>query len=64
VTYLGGEPDGWLATPLLSEPGGLSFADNKLYVADTNAHRIRVIDIKMKTISTLKLQGVEAPTKN
>jgi thiol-disulfide isomerase/thioredoxin len=61
VTFLGGEPAGWLATPLFHEPGGISYADGKLYVADTNAHRIRVIEVKSKTVSTLKLQGVEAP---
>ena len=61
-TFLGGEPEGWLATPLFSEPGGISYADGKLYVADTNAHRIRVVDLKTKTVSTLKLQGVEAPS--
>lgn len=64
TTYLGGEPEGWLATPLFSEPGGISYADGKLYVADTNAHRIRVVDLKTKTVSTLQLQGVEAPKKN
>ena len=61
TTFLGGEPEGWLATPLFSEPGGISYADGKLYVADTNAHRIRVVDLKTKAVSTLKLQGVEAP---
>jgi DNA-binding beta-propeller fold protein YncE len=60
-TFLGGEPDGWLATPLFQEPTGLSVAGGKLYVADTNAHRIRVIDLKTRAVSTLKLQGVEAP---
>lgn len=60
-TFLGGEPDGWLATPLFSEPAGICFADGKLYVADTNAHRVRVVDVKTKKVSTLKLQGVEAP---
>jgi DNA-binding beta-propeller fold protein YncE len=60
-TFLGGEPDGWLATPLFQEPAGLSVAGGKLYVADTNAHRIRVIDLKTRAVSTLKLQGVEAP---
>ena len=58
---MGGEADGWLATPVFSEPGGLSYADGKLYVADTNAHRIRVVDLKTKAVSTLNLQGVEAP---
>ncbi len=61
TTFLGGEPEGWLANPLFSEPGGICYADGKLYVADTNAHRIRVVDLKTKTVSTLKLQGVEAP---
>jgi DNA-binding beta-propeller fold protein YncE len=61
TTFLGGEPEGWLATPLFHEPGGISYADGKLYVADTNAHRIRVVDLKTKTVSTLSLQGVEAP---
>jgi DNA-binding beta-propeller fold protein YncE/thiol-disulfide isomerase/thioredoxin len=61
TTLLGGEPEGWLAGPLFSEPGGIHYAAGKLYVADTNAHRIRVVDLKKKTISTLRLQGVEAP---
>ncbi len=61
VTFLGGEPPGWLATPLFHEPGGISYAGGKLYVADTNAHRIRIVDVQTKTVSTLKLQGVEAP---
>ncbi|HKB40373.1 MAG TPA: thioredoxin-like domain-containing protein [Gemmataceae bacterium] len=60
-TFVGGEPDGWLAGPLFSEPGGLSYANGKLYVADTNAHRIRVVDLKTKKVATLKLQGVDAP---
>ena len=60
-TLIGGEPEGWLSTPVLQEPGGISYADGKLYLADTNAHRIRVVDLKTRAISTLKLQGVEAP---
>ena len=61
-TVLGGEEkDGWLTGPLLNEPAGLSFAAGKLYVADTNAHRIRVVDLKTKQVTTLKLTGVEPP---
>jgi sugar lactone lactonase YvrE len=60
-TFLGGEAEGWLATPLFFEPSGISCADGKLYVADTNAHRIRVVDLKTRAVSTLKLQGVEPP---
>jgi DNA-binding beta-propeller fold protein YncE len=60
-TFLGGEPAGWLATPLFNEPAGLCIAGGKIYVADTNAHRIRIVDLKTKAVSTLKLSGVEAP---
>ena len=60
-TWLGGEPEGWLATPVFHEPAGLSIAAGKLYVADTNAHRIRVVDIATKQVTTLKLTGVEPP---
>ncbi len=60
-SFVGGEPEGWLATPLFHEPGGISYANGKLYVADTNAHRVRVVDLKTKAVSTLKLQGVVAP---
>jgi thiol-disulfide isomerase/thioredoxin/DNA-binding beta-propeller fold protein YncE len=60
TTFLG-EPGGWLNGPLFNEPGGLSIAGEKMYVADTNGHRIRVVDLKTKAVSTLKLEGVEAP---
>jgi thiol-disulfide isomerase/thioredoxin len=60
TTFLG-DTGGWLTGPLFNEPGGLSFGADKMYVADTNGHRIRVVDMKTKAVSTLKLQGVEAP---
>jgi thiol-disulfide isomerase/thioredoxin len=44
-----------------NEPGGLSFAGNQLFVADTNNHRIAVVDVKTRAVSSLNLQGVEAP---
>jgi DNA-binding beta-propeller fold protein YncE len=56
-----GEQPGWLEKGTFNEPGGLSFAGDKLYVADTNNHRIRVIDMKTRAVTTLALQGVEAP---
>jgi sugar lactone lactonase YvrE len=61
TTFLG-EPAGWLNEPMFNEPGGLTFAGDTMYVADTNGHRIRVVDLKTKAVSTLKLEGVEAPT--
>ena len=41
------------------EPGGLSIARNKLYVADTNNHAIRVVDMKTKEVSTLQIKGLK-----
>ncbi len=35
------------------EPGGLSYADRKLYVADTNNNAIRVIDLAAGEVSTV-----------
>jgi hypothetical protein len=42
-----------------NEPGGLSIADGKLYVADTSSHQIRIVDLETRAVSTLELQGVE-----
>jgi DNA-binding beta-propeller fold protein YncE len=61
-TFLGGdEPDGWFAGPMFHEPAGLSIAGGKLYVADTNAHRIRVVDLATREVATLPLTGVDPP---
>jgi DNA-binding beta-propeller fold protein YncE len=60
-TVLGGGPPGWLIGPAFNEPAGLSFAGGKLYVADTNAHRIRVVDPATMQVTTLRLTGVEPP---
>jgi len=62
TSYLGGEPSGWFSRPTFNEPAGLSHANGKLYVADTNAHRIRVVDLKTKQVSTLSLKGVQPPS--
>jgi DNA-binding beta-propeller fold protein YncE len=43
------------------EPGGLSVANGKLYIADTNNHAIRLIDLKTKEATTLKLTGLQPP---
>ncbi|MBI5757123.1 MAG: redoxin domain-containing protein [Planctomycetales bacterium] len=49
--------------PRFSEPAGLAFAPkaNKLYVADTNNHLIRVVDLKSGKVSKLALDGVTPP---
>ena len=43
------------------EPGGLSAAGGRLYVADTNNHAIRAVDLKTREVSTLRLFGLTAP---
>jgi DNA-binding beta-propeller fold protein YncE len=60
-TTIKGQGGGWLGGKAFMEPAGLSFAGDKLYIADTNAHRIRVFDLKSRDVSTLELEGVEAP---
>lgn len=57
-----GQADG--PSPSFYEPGGLAIANGNLYVADTNNHAIRVIDLKTKRAATLKLNGLTPPAKN
>ncbi len=62
-TFLGkgkpGQADGNVAS--FYEPGGLTVANGKLYVADTNNHAIRVVDLKTKQTSTLNIKGLQPP---
>ncbi|HEU0252596.1 MAG TPA: thioredoxin-like domain-containing protein, partial [Pyrinomonadaceae bacterium] len=57
-----GQADG--GSPSFYEPGGLTLANDKLYIADTNNHAIRVVDLKTKQTSTLKINGLNPPAKN
>ncbi len=57
-----GQTDG--PTPSFYEPGGLSLANSTLYIADTNNHAIRVVDLKTKRASTLRINGLTPPAKN
>src|SRR5438128_3719041 len=57
-----GQADG--ALPLFYEPGGLTIAGDKLYVADTNNHAIRVVDLKTKETKTLPVKGLQPPASN
>jgi thiol-disulfide isomerase/thioredoxin/sugar lactone lactonase YvrE len=49
-----GLQDGGADVALFNEPGGLSYADGKLYIADTNNGVIRVIDLGSNQVSTIK----------
>ena len=56
----GGYVDGGYDAARFDEPGGLSYADGKLYVADTNNHAIRIVDLAARTVSTLRFANPEA----
>ncbi len=56
-----GQTDG--QSPSFYEPGGLSIASDHMYVADTNNHAIRVIDLKTGKTSTLTIKGLEPPAR-
>ena len=47
--------------PQFYQPGGLSVAGSELYVADTNNHKIRVVDLKTQAVKTLALAGLSPP---
>jgi hypothetical protein len=52
--------DGDGAAAQFYEPGGLSYADGKLYVADTNNNAIRVIDVATGQVSTVSFPNPAA----
>ena len=61
-TFLGDGKPGKIDDPAeFYQPGGLSIAGNTLFVADTNNHAIRVVDLATKTVSTLAIEGISPP---
>ena len=57
---LGDYADGDASVAAFDEPGGLSFANGILYVADTNNHAIRTIDLEAGVVDTLEFSNPEA----
>ncbi len=57
---LGGYTDGGVDVAEFDEPGGLTYADGKLYIADTNNHVIRVIDLDTEIVDTLEFSNPDA----
>lgn len=45
----------------LAEPAGLAIAGGKMYVADTNNHRIVVVDLATKKANELVIAGLSSP---
>lgn len=47
--------------PQFHEPAGLAHAKGLLYVADTNNHLIRTIDLASGAVKTLVIEGLDSP---
>ncbi|MDE2900014.1 MAG: alkyl hydroperoxide reductase, partial [Chloroflexota bacterium] len=62
TTLFGGmEPglrDGAWSDGRLNEPSGVDCAGDRLYIADTNNHAIRVADLDTGEVTTLELRGL------
>jgi thiol-disulfide isomerase/thioredoxin len=56
-----GQADGERAS--FYEPGGISVARGKLYVADTNNHAVRVVDLSTRRTTTLVISGLKPPAR-
>jgi hypothetical protein len=65
-TAAGGGERGWSdgtgAAAKFDEPGGIGYANGKVYVADTNNHLIRVFDPRSGAVSTLTLTNLSVAT--
>ena len=57
-----GQPGAADAPAQFDEPAGISAANGRLYVADTDNHLIRVVDLEHDNrVSTLAIKGLEPP---
>ncbi len=56
-----GKPGSRDAPPEFDEPAGLAVAGRRLFVADTNNHLIRVVDLDHRAVSTLTIPGLQPP---
>jgi DNA-binding beta-propeller fold protein YncE len=56
-----GRADGPSGRAQFYEPGGLSVAADTLFVADTNNHAVRMVDLQSFAVSTLTFEGLAPP---
>jgi len=52
-----GYRDGPFHRALFNGPGGVSYMNNRVFIADTNNHCIRILDLENKRVGTLSLNG-------
>lgn len=52
-----GRKDGDFAAAEFNTPQGVLYQDNKIYIADTNNHTLRVADLSARTVTTLAGTG-------
>lgn len=60
-TGVAGHADGAAERAQFNEPGGLSAAGGRLFVADTNNHAIRSIDLATGHVDTVVIEGLAPP---
>jgi hypothetical protein len=60
-TGVAGHADGAGDRAQFYEPGGLSIANGKLFVADTNNHTLRTVDLSSRQVATLTIDGLTPP---
>jgi sugar lactone lactonase YvrE len=61
-TFAGsGQPGNSDSPAQFDEPAGISYAAGKLFVADTNNHLIRTVDLKTREVKTLEIAGLLPP---
>ncbi len=62
TTWLGtGESGDSLDPVQLSEPAGLSIAGGRLFIADTNNHRVLAVDLATKAAQVFPIEGLTPP---
>ena len=62
-----GHNDGAFGEATLDEPEGIAAQGHRLYIADTNNHRIRIADLATATVRTLRItdpHGILAPRRS
>ena len=60
-----GLTDGDGAAALLNEPAGISAAKGRLYIADTNNHAVRVMELAPPyRVTTVKIEGTSVGAEN